>query len=405
MSKIIICVDMDAFFASVEQKTNPALKGKPVAVIGSGARTVITTSSYEARQFGVKTGMTVYEARRLCPHIIFAVGDNKRYMDTCRRLEEIYRLFTPDVEIYSIDEAFLDITGTHHLFGGPYRIGIELKNMIRERFGIGCTIGIAPNILIAKLVSDISKPDGLKWVQPDEVKTLLEDMPVEKLWGIGKGIRQRLESLGIKTCGELGRASAGLLRRRFGIIGESLKAMGQGIYERPVLSEEDEPKSISHSMTLPRDIYKRDEIESYILQLSEMVGKRARLYGYAGRTVCLTIRYCNFETFTKQKAIPFRTNDTHEIYHHALSILDSIRLKHSIRLLGVRLSDIVKESGQIPLFEDMKKRRALLEAVDAISERYGDETLVWASYLRTFEAPKVISPAWRPSGAKNINIK
>ncbi|MCX8109865.1 MAG: DNA polymerase IV, partial [Syntrophorhabdaceae bacterium] len=397
--------DMDAFFASVEQKANPAHKGKPVAGIGSGARTVVTTASYEARAYGVKTGMTIYEAKRLCPGIIFVVGDNARYTDTCRRLEEIYKRFTPQVEIYSIDEAFLDITGSHHLFGGPEKIGADIKRIIREIFGINCTVGIGPNILIAKLASDISKPDGLRWIKPEEVKDLLEDMPVDELWGIGSGIKRRLESLGIATCGELGRASLDLLRRHFGIIGITLKAMGQGIYSRPVLIEEGEPKSIGHSMTLPRDIYKRDEIASYILQLSEMVGKRARRYGYEGRVISLTIRYRSFETFTKQKAIPSYTNDTHEIYHHALSILDSITLKDSIRLLGVRLSEVVKESGQMTLLHEMKKRKRLLKAIDAVCDRYGDCAIVWASYLRTQESPRVISPAWRPSGVKNIDIK
>jgi len=405
MPKIIICIDMDAFFASVEQKTNPRLRGKPVAVIGSGTRTVITTASYEARVYGVKTGMTVYEAKKLCPHIIFVVGDNERYTDTCRRLEEIYKRFTPQVEIYSIDEAFLDVTGSHHLFGGPEKIGTDLKTIIRQQFGINCTIGIGPNILIAKLASDISKPDGFRWVKEDEVGDLLEGMPVEELWGIGPGIKKRLASLGIRTCGELGRAHLEVLRRNFGIIGVTLKAMGKGIYERPVIGHEDEPKSIGHSMTLPKDIYKREEIESYILQLSEMVGKRARRYGYAGKVISLTIRYKNFETYTKQKAIPFYTNDTHEIYHYALAILDSIKLKDSIRLLGVRLSNILKESGQMTLLDDMEKRKSLLKAMDVVCDRYGDHALVWASYLRRLERPKVISPAWRPSGIKDIHIK
>jgi len=403
-SKVILCVDMDAFFASVEQATNPKLRGKPIAVIGSGARTVVTTSSYEARAYGVKTGMTVYEAKKLCPHIIFVVGDNTKYTDTCRKLEGLYRKFTPQVEIYSIDEAFLDITGSHHLFGGPEKIGAEIKSIIKGQFGINCTIGIGPNILIAKLASDISKPDGLRRIKPEEVRGLLENMPVDELWGIGKGIKQRLETLGIKTCGELGRAPLELLRRHFGIIGVTLKAMGQGIYARPLVVQEEEPKSIGHSMTLPKDIYLRSEIASYILQLSEMVGRRARRYGYAGKVIALTIRYGTFETFTKQKAISFYTNDTHDIYRHALSILDSIRLKDSIRLIGVRLSGVVKESGQMALLNEIKKRRELSKAIDTVCERYGEDALVWAAYLRTADKPRVISPAWRPSGVKNIDI-
>ena len=177
MSKTIICVDMDAFFASVEQKTNPRLQGKPIAVIGSGGRTVVTTSSYEARAYGVKTGMNIYEARKHCPHIIFVVGDNEKYTYTCGELEKIYRRFTPDVEVYSIDEAFLDITGTSHLFGGPEAVGTIIKDLVKKRFGINCTIGIAPNILIAKLASDLAKPDGLKQIRPEDIPCLLYTSP------------------------------------------------------------------------------------------------------------------------------------------------------------------------------------------------------------------------------------
>jgi DNA polymerase-4 len=235
MSKIILCIDMDAFFASVEQQTNPRLRGKPIAVIGSGGRTVITTRSYEARKYGVKTGMNIYEAKKLCPHIIFVVGNNEKYTHTCKELQKIYLQFTPDVEVYSIDEAFLDITTTHHLFEGPEAIGNSIKAKIKNQFGITCTVGIAPNILLAKLASDTAKPDGLKWIKPEDVESVLEDLPVKELWGIGSGLTEKLEALSIKTCGELGRASASLLRNKFGIIGEHLKAMGKGLCNRTLI--------------------------------------------------------------------------------------------------------------------------------------------------------------------------
>jgi len=405
MSKIIMCVDMDAFFASVEQQSNPRLRGRPIAVIGSGGRTVITTSSYEARQFGVKTGMNIYEAKKLCPHLIFVVGDNTKYTHTCAELGKIYARFTPHVEIYSVDEAFLDITGTSYLFGGVETMGNTLKGIVRERFGINCTIGAGPNILIAKLASDLAKPDGLMWVTPDRVASLLETLPVKKLWGIGHHTEKKLEVMGITTCGELGRASVSILRRRFGFIGELLKTMGMGIWERPVVTHEEEPKSIGHGMTLPRDIYERDQIEMYTLQLSEMVGRRARKHGYTGRKVSLTIRYTDFHTFTKQATLPSHTNDTHVIYRSALSILDTIRLRDRIRLLGVRLSHLEKESGQLALFDDMRRRRALLEAVDTVNDRFGEYNLTWASYRRRLEIPRVISPAWRPGGVKNIDVR
>ena len=229
MSSIIMCIDMDAFFASVEQQANPKLRGKPIAVIGSGNRIVVTTRSYEARKYGVKTGMNVYEAKKLCPHIILVVGDSEKYTHTCKELAKIYNKYTPDIGIYSIDEAFLDVTTTHHLFGGPESIGLEIKREVKDQFGINCTVGIAPNILVAKLASDIAKPDGLRWIKPENIEPLLKELPVKELWGIGSATAENLERLGIKTCGELGRTPASLLRDKFGIIGETLKLMGQGI--------------------------------------------------------------------------------------------------------------------------------------------------------------------------------
>ncbi|HVN97588.1 MAG TPA: DNA polymerase IV [Syntrophorhabdaceae bacterium] len=183
MSKIILCVDMDAFFASVEQQVNSALQGKPIAVTGAGARTVITTSSYEARAYGVRTGMTPHEAKKLCPHIIFVVGNHTRYAEICGRLEKICERFTPDIEIYSIDEIFLDITGSHHLFGGPDGLARTIKKTVKDELGINCTIGMGPNILIAKLASDLAKPDGLRWIDKDAIPSVLETLPVRKLWG------------------------------------------------------------------------------------------------------------------------------------------------------------------------------------------------------------------------------
>lgn len=403
--KIIMCVDMDAYFASVEQQTNPKLRGKPIAVIGTGNRTVITTRSYEARKYGVKTGMNIYEAKRLCPDIIFVTGNNEKYTYTCMELQKIYLQFTPDVEIYSIDEAFLDITTTHHLFGGPERIGKAIKETIKKQFGITCTIGIAPNILLAKLASDLAKPDGLKWLKPEDIDSTLENLPVEELWGIGSRLANRLELIGIRTCGELKRTPVSVLREKFGIIGEHLKAMGEGLLDRPLIIKEKDPKSIGHSMTFPKDLSTRQEIEAELLKLSDMVGRRARKYGFIGKKVSLTIRYTDFETFSKQKTLSDYTNHTHEIYRNIIDTLDSIKLKNSIRLLGVCLSNLIKDINQLPLFEDKKREKILLKTIDHINDKYGDFKIIWASYLKYLEPPNVISPAWRPSGVRNISIK
>jgi DNA polymerase-4 len=405
MSKIILCADMDAFFASVEQQANPCLRGKPIGIIGSGGRTVITTASYEARKFGVKTGMNIYEAKKVFPSLILVIGNNEKYTHTCKELETIYNQFTPDVEIYSIDEAFLDITTTHHLFGGPEAVGMSIKKAIKKRFGINCTVGIGPNILMAKLASDISKPDGLRWIKPETVEEVLKDLPVKELWGIGSRISERLAALGIRTCGKLGKAPASLLRNKFGIYGEMLKAMGRGICNRPIQTRPEEAKSIGHSMTLPEDIWKINEIEAYLLMLSEMVGRRARKYGYMGRTVSLMVRYKDFETFSKQTTLSDFTNDTHAIFQTTLKIINTIRLKDRIRLLGVSLSSFIKDPYQIPLIEEERKRKHIIQAIDYINDTYGDFKITWGSYMQQKRSSGVISPAWKPSGVKNINVK
>lgn len=264
---------------------------------------------------------------------------------------------------------------------------------------------MAQNILIAKLASDLAKPDGLEWIQPERVKSVLEDLPLRELWGIGSRLTERLESLDIKTCGALGRAPVSLLRSTFGIIGEHLKAMGMGLCNRTLYVQEDDPKSIGHSMTFPKDLSEKNDIKAEILKLSEMVGRRARGHGFIGRKVSLTVRYPDFHTFSKQTTFPDYTNHTHEIYKRAISILNNMRLKDSVRLLGVCLSSLIKDCNQMILFKDLRKERALLQAMDMVNDRYGDFKLIWGSYLEQREPPRVISPAWRPSGIKSVHVK
>lgn len=403
MQKTILLIDMDSFFASVEQQSNPALRGKPIAVTGSGKRTIITTASYEARAFGVKTGMNMWEARKLCPHLIFVTGNNEKYAHTCAGLTDIYSRYTPLVEVYSIDEAFLDITGSERLFGTPLETGNAIKSEIKERFGLNSTIGIAPNKLIAKLASDLSKPDGLLHVRPEDIPALLEKLPVKELWGIGKKTAYKLNALGIYTCGELGRAPASLLRNHFGITGEHLKMMGMGIYSSEVECEKQEVKSISHSMTLPHDIWRLKDIDAYMLKLSEMVGRRARKHRLEGNIINIVIRYKSFETFSRQKNIKTGTNDTHAIHNTAMKIINGLKLKEPVRLLGTGLSGLRNSGnpGQLPLLREYAKKDALLKVMDNINDRYGDSTISWASYISYRSRPAVISPAWRPNGVHN----
>ncbi|MCC6502455.1 MAG: DNA polymerase IV [Deltaproteobacteria bacterium] len=404
-------VDMNAFFASVEQRCSPALRGKPIAVVGSAKRTVVTTASYEARAFGVKTGMNRFEAKMACPQIIFVVGDNSKYIDASVRILEILNSFSPLVEAYSIDEAFIDITGCLAPFGTPSALAMEVKRRIKEALGLTCSIGIAPNKLLAKLASDMKKPDGLVIMDEASSPGVLEDLPAGELWGIGPRLTEHLGRLGIRTCGQLGRAPLSLLRDRFGVIGERLKLMGQGIYSNEVApaGHEDEARSVGHSTTLPADTSEKGAIRRYLLKLSEMVGARAREHGLKGSKVCLTVRYPDFYTFSRQKTLPSHTNDTRAIYMSALSILEVMRLRTAVRLLGVSISGLAKGSGQMSLFEDDRRRQRLLEAMDEVNRSFGGYTITWGSLLDEGsgcdDETGVISPAWRPVGVKRINVK
>jgi len=409
MNRIIMHIDMNAFFASVEQQCNPALRGKPIAVIGSAKRTVITTSSYEARKFGVKTGMNTWEAKQRCPQLIFVVGDNRKYTYTSSQIFKLMSHFTPLVEPFSVDECYLDVTGSIALFGSAERIAYLLKAKIKHHFGITCSIGIAPNKLLAKLASDMKKPDGLTIIKPEEVSSVLERIPAKDLCGIGSKTARQLALYGIQTCGDLGRFPVDILRKRFGVIGEKLHQMGLGLDDTPVIpvEESEEVKSVGHSMTLERDIEDRKEILKHLLQLSEMVGRRARRYNVWGKTVTLSIRYADFDTWVgKQETLPSHINHSEEIYRTAVSILDSIVLMQPVRLLGVRLSNLRYQSNQLPLFEKERKNMLLIEAMDSVNDRYGDFSVTFGSLLdEKSKGSHVISPAWRPEGIRNVDVK
>jgi len=406
--RIILHIDMDAFFASVEQQCRPDLRDKPIAVIGSGTRTVITTSSYQARRRGVKTGMTVYEARRKCPDIHLVIGNNRKYIDTSCRIVRIFQQFTPLVEVYSIDEAFLDVTGCIPLFESPEEIAGRIKACIRGDLGITCSIGIAPNKLLAKLASGMRKPDGLFRVLARDVPGLMEDLPVEELCGIGSHLSRSLGHLGVRTCGQLGRMPAEILSRRYGIIGERLQAMGQGRDDTPVIpiGEEPEVKSVGHSMTLERDITDRADILRHLLLLSQMVGRRARAHCLAGRTVALTIRYKDFQTFTTRKTISRAINGTHEIWEVAKEILAGCCLWQPVRLLGISLANLCPRARQLPLFGRSMPLEQVCGVMDEINDRYGENTIIWGDLLpQHVKGSRIISPGWRPQGARKVDVR
>jgi len=406
-ARTILHIDMNAFFASVEQQSNPELRGKPIAVIGAAKRTVITTCSYEARAFGVKTGMNTWEARQKCPELILVIGNNRKYTYTSTEIVKIMREYTPMVEVFSIDEAFLDVTGSLALFGSPEKIATDIKERIRERFGLTCSIGIAPNKLLAKLASDMKKPDGLTIIRQSDVPRVLERLSIKELCGIGSKMHQHLSKFGIRTCGELARFPVHILRKTFGVTGDKLHYMALGVDDSPVVPSEEaeEVKTVGHSTTLDHDLTEREDILRYLLQLSEMVGRRARKYQVTGKTVTLTVRYTDFTTFGKQSTLPSHTNNSDEIYSSAVKLFDTLVLEQPVRLLGVRISNLRYHNQQLALFPEERKKAALANAMDNVNNRFGEFSVTFGTLLGNDGGAKVISPAWRPEGVRNVDVE
>ncbi len=378
--RLILHIDMDAFFISVEQRDNPALLGKPAAVCGSLSRSVVTSATYEARPFGIRAGMSTQEAKRRCPQLILVAGNHSKYTETSARIFTILKKYTPLVEVASIDEAYLDVTQSLLLFQSPLHIAQSIKDQIRESEQLTCSIGVAPNKLLAKLGSGLKKPDGLVVIRREDVEALLKDLPVSKLYGIGPKLTEALNSIGISTCSQLGKFPISVLTKRFGAIGERLHEMGLGLDESPVVpfDKEEDAKSISHSVTLEEDTSDPNMLRKVLLQLSERVSRRMRREGFYGKRIAITVRYSDFFTFSKQKTLSKWMNSGNEIFKLASEIFESIPHPKPIRLLGVGMSLLKKEGCQLDLFEKRDKKDNLLKAMDRVNERFGDWTLTWA---------------------------
>ncbi|OYD14612.1 DNA polymerase IV [candidate division WOR-3 bacterium JGI_Cruoil_03_51_56] len=373
MMRQVLHIDMDAFFASVEQQTFPFLRGRPIGVCSHPqGRTVIATASYEARAYGVKTAMTIPQARKLCPEITLVRCNLAKYIDTSTRIMAICSRFTDSVEVFSIDEAFLDVTNTAHLFGGADTIARKIKQELSGRFGLTCSIGIAPNKLLAKLVGEMHKPDGLTIIRPEEVPVLLEKIIVEEMCGIGPKTAAKLHRLGIKSCGELGRYPEKALVRIFGVKGVHLHHIGKGIDESPVRPYFHKPpaKSMGHSMTFDKDTRNMAIIRHHLFQLSEQVGRRLRKDNYAGRTVSLVLRYADFTTMVRQHSLKNWTNDGRRIYQTGLALFYKLyQPPRYVRLIGISVSNLIQQTRQTSMFEHPETLRS---AVDNLNNRFGE---------------------------------
>jgi DNA polymerase-4 len=377
-SPTILHVDLDAFFAAVEQRDRPELRGKPVIVGGDpGARGVVSAASYEARAFGVHSALPLRTAAARCPAGVFLPVDGAKYRRESRRVMEILGRFSPLLEQVSIDEAFLDVAGSEALFGPPEGIARRIKAAVREEVGLTASVGVATTKLVAKVASDLRKPDGLVVVPPGEEAAFLAPLPITRLWGVGEQTRAALADHGVRTIGDLAALPVDVLVRRLGAHGATLHERALGIDPSPVTGEV-AAKSVSHEHTFDVDTADGEVIERTLLALSEGVASRLRAGGVRASTVAVKVRDSAFRTVTRQRTLPEPTDLADPIYQTALELARPEMRGRRIRLLGVGAHGL-GEPAQMGLFaSEDPRRRAAVEAQDAIRRKYGSRALTRA---------------------------
>jgi len=371
---------MDAFYASVEQRDNPEFAGKPVIVgapprMGRG-RGVVSAASYEARRYGIHSAQPISRAYRLCPNGIFLPVRGKRYVQVSRKIMAIFREYTPLLQAISLDEAFLDMTGTERLFGPAEEAGRSIKAQIWEQEQLTASVGIGINKLIAKIASDLEKPDGFVIVHSDKVESFLAPLPVGKLWGIGKKTEEKLANLGIRTIGELARLSKKTLQDIAGNMGLNLWNHARGIDDSSVISSR-EAKSISNETTFGKDVTNRERLFETLFILSEKVGYRMRKHEWIGRTVVLKVRFQDFSTLVRHSTLPKPIFMSEAIYSEIYTLFENLTLHQPIRLLGVGMTQLSPaREQQIDLFEEAdEKRKKVTQAVDELKDRFGERVI------------------------------
>jgi len=386
-ARAILHADMDAFYASIEQRDRPELRGRPVIVGGTGDRGVVSAASYEARRFGVHSAMPTAEARRRCPQGVFLRGSMSRYAAESRRIFEIFRRFTPRLEGLSLDEAFLDLGGSERLLGPPAGVGRALRAAVRAETGLAVSVGIAPVKMVAKIASDLAKPDGLLEVRAGEVEAFLAPLPLGRIWGVGPVARLRLEGAGLRTIGDLARAAPARLEDLVGSWGLALARLARGEDLREVEPYR-EAISYSEENTFARDVSDPAALEAAIVAHAEAVARRLRRDGLRARSVVLKLKLARrrgpgprgHPLLTRRLTLPEATDDGRLLERAARRLLRRAALGEPVRLLGVGVANLeAAGSGQLPLFgasPGAERRSRLNRALDEIAERFGAEAVV-----------------------------
>lgn len=370
--RAILHADLDAFYASVEVLDDPSLRGKPVIVGGDpDARGVVSAASYEARRFGVHSAMPLRTAKRLCPHGVFLPGRFDRYHDLSRQVMAVFASYTPLVEPISLDEAFLDVTGSRAAFGDGETIARGVKERILAEAGLVVSVGVATNKLCAKVASDLRKPDALVVVPPGGEAAFLAPLPVTRLWGVGPQVRQALSDYGVVTIGQLAAMPEATLRRRFGTHGAELRLRAQGVDPSQVVPTH-APKSVGHEITFDHDVTDPARLEATLLDLAESVASRLRKHHLAAGAVQLKLRYEGFDTITRQAQLDHQAREAEPLYQLGVTLLRRAATpERAVRLIGltaINLSDV----QQLTLFDAPHRNDRLTESIDAVRRRFGD---------------------------------
>lgn len=374
MLRWILHVDMDAFFASVEVLDNPHLQGKPVIVGGQSSRGVVSTCSYEARCFGIHSAMPITLAHKLCPDGIYLPVRMQRYTQISGEIMQIFYDFSPKVEQLSIDEAFLDLTGTEKLYGNAEEAALLIKRRIKKELGLTASIGLAPNKFLAKMASDLQKPDGFTVIKHQEVRNFIAPLPVSKIFGIGITAQNKLLQFGIEKIGQLALADEKILSKIFGKNTAFVKNLALGIDERPVITNS-KPKSIGKEITFSKDLSGYDTCRQQLLFLSGLVGYRLRTKGYYGQTLTLKIKYADFRIITRSITSESDIFCDEDIYNLAKQLLSSVNFSQAVRLLGITISGLHKGKSNAFSFTEDSRRQRRNEVTDNLKERFGEKII------------------------------
>lgn len=375
---MILHIDMDAFYASVEIRDNPKLRGLPVVVGGSPqGRGVISAASYEARKFGIFSAMPSSQAARLCPNVVFVKTRMDHYAKISKQIREIFFRFTSLVEPLALDEAFLDVSGCERLFGDGPAIAQQIKAAIQDELGLTASAGVAPNKFLAKLASDLDKPNGLVVVDPDRIEEFLNPLSIERVWGVGKQTLKKFHRLNVKTIEQLRGLDKSTMQQFFGINSEHFWRLSRGLDTRPVVPDRI-AKSVSHETTFSHDLIDREPLQGWLMELTQQVGRRLRRYDIRGRTVQIKIRFADFRTITRSLSLSEPSSSSQELETAVKELFERVDIDDGVRLVGMGVSNLTtKAVKQQMLFDNEERSRdaRLDEMKDQLKDRFGHDAI------------------------------